>query len=395
MTIDTAAIKAAVDDLTSKTNSALDAIRGDVKAANDNAKAEIDEVRSTLKRVATGWDAEHDNGNGGYAGVDKAALRQESNAISAFVRTGDESGLREIHAGMQTGSDPDGGYLVLPNHSKNMMQKLYDAVPMRQLARVVNIEKGGEWFEPYDKDEVGATWVGESESRPETTNPELGELRIGLDESYCLQKVTQRLLDDSQWDIGGWLMEKVTGKFARSENAAFVSGNGVKKPRGFLTYDTATTDDAGRDWGVIQTVNSGAASAVTADSLRDIYWKLRAPYRAGATWLMSSDTASQLDKLKNGEGEYMWRQSTSEGMAPTLLGLPVRIEENMPEVEAGALPIALGNWSLAYTVLDRPGIRMLRDPYTQKPHMILYSYMRVGGGLSNSEAVKLLKIAAS
>ena len=140
---------------------------------------------------------------------------------------------------------------------------------------------------------------------------------------------------------------------------------------------------------------SGAAAAITADSLRSIFWKLKSQFRANATWVMSSDTASQLDRLKSGDGTFMWRDGMTEGAPPTLLGRPVEIDENFPAVEAGALPIAFGDFSQAYTIVDRLGLRSLRDPFTDKPNVLFYQYKRVGGGLSNSEAVKVLKVAAS
>ncbi len=385
MTDNIAAIRAAVDEITSKNAEKMNSFEAGLKAVNDS----MDRLDNALKRVGP-YSPDNDNG-----APNPEALKAEHKAITNFVRTGDEAPLKEIHAAMSVGSDPDGGYIVLPAVSGGMTRKLFDAVTIRRLARVVSIETGSEWIEPVDSDESGATWVGETESRPETDTPQLKELRITLDEIYALQKVTQKLLDDSQYDIGGWVDDKITSKFSRSENAAFVNGDGVKKPRGFLTYDTAGTDDDARTWGTIQTINSAAATAIpNGDCLRNLYWKVRAPYRRNATWVMSSDTANSIDKIKGGDGEYMWRSAMTAGAQNSLLGLPVEFDEEMPAIGAGAFPIALADWKSAYTIVDRPGVKMLRDPYTSKPHVQFYAYRRVGGGLANSEAIKFLKIAA-
>ncbi len=374
--MDSAAIKASVDSLTENTNSAIDAMR-----------AEVDSIKSTLKRVGGGI-AIDDNGE------NPAAMQAESEAIALFARTGSDAGIREIHAEMQSGNDVEGGYSVLPQHSRSMMQKLHDGVTMRRLSRVETMESGSTWVEAFDVEETGAGWVGERESRPETDNPSLGELKIDLDELYALQTATQRLIDDSQFDIAGWLMSKVEEKFVRVENAGFLNGDGIKKPRGILSYDTSADDDDSRAWGTIQTVNSGSASAVTADGLLDTLFKLRAPYRRGARFMMNSTTLRDVSKLKDGEGNYLFQPALTMGAMPTLIGYPVEVEENMPSVEAGANAVAFGNFSLAYTIVDRPGVKWLRDPYTNKGKVSFYAYRRVGGGLSNSEALKFMKISA-
>ena len=346
---------------------------------------EIEKIQAVLKRPGA---PANDN-------VPSGDLKAERGALASFIRTGDETGLKGFRAAMEVGSDPDGGYLVTPARSAEMTKKLFDDVVIRRLARVVNIGAGSEWVEPVDADESGATWVGETESRPETDTPQLKEFKVPLDEVYALQKVSQKLLDDSAYDIGSWVDEKITSKFSRSENSAFVSGDGVGKPRGFLTYATSTAGDDTRPWNTVQTVASGAAATVTADGIKNLYWSLRAPYRRTAKWLMSSDTANAIDLLKDGDGSPMWRNSMASGVPPTLLGLEVEFDEEMPQTEASALPIALADWHAAYTIVERPGLRMLRDNLTQKPHVLFYAYRRVGGGLANSEALKLLKIAVS
>jgi HK97 family phage major capsid protein len=375
-----AAVRTAVENFTAETNEAVGGLKRQVAALT----AAQDRTEAVLRRP-------------GFAANDNAPqgeIKAEYKALSSYIRSGDESGLKEYRAAMSVGSDPDGGYLVLPTMSAGMTRKLFDLVTMRRLARVEIMTTGDRWQEPIDFDEIGANWVGEQQARPETDSAELKMLSINLDEIYALTKVTQRLLDDAAFDVANWADQKIADKFGRSENAAMIAGDGIGKPRGFLTYPQSETADATRPWGEIETVRSLGATSITADSLRNLYWKLRAPYRQGATWVMSSETANSIDKLKDGNGDYLWRAGMTEGAQPKLLGLPVEIDEMMPSVAAGTTPIAIANWKSAYVVVDRPGIRPLRDPFTAKPHCLFYAYKRVGGGLANSEAIKLLKIMA-
>ncbi|NNM71422.1 phage major capsid protein [Enterovirga aerilata] len=315
----------------------------------------------------------------------------EHKALATFARRGDDAELKA----MSVGSDPDGGFLVHPVLSSRMTKRLFDTTPMRQLARVETITQGDAFEEPLDLDDVGATWVGETESRPETSTPQVGILRIPLEEIYANPKVTQRLLDDSGFDIGGWLEGKISDRFGRTEGASFVTGDGVKKPRGFLSYGTSAQKDGSRPWSSLQTVPSGHATEITADGLKDLTWSLRAPYRQGAGWLMNTNTAARIDKLKDSSGAYIWRDSMIAGAPPMLLNYPVTFSEDMPDVVAGAVPIAFGNFKLGYIIVDRAGIKWLRDPFSAKPYVMFYAYKRVGGGLANSEAIKLLLVSAS
>lgn len=325
----------------------------------------------------------------------------EIKAVSAFIRGGgsdDWSKDAEIK-GMSIGSDPDGGYLVLPYLSQSMTTRLRDMSPLRRLARGETLTSGDAFEEPDDRDEVGATWVAESQSRGDTGSPQLGKWRIELHEIYAQPKATQRLLDDSDRDLGAWLEGKINDKFGRSEGTAFVTGNGVGRPRGFLDYPTTTEVDFTRAAGKLQYIasgnSSGFASTNPGDVLKSLVWKLRAPYRAGAVWLMNSNTASTVDNFKNAQGDYLWRDSLGAGLPPTLLGYPVEIDENMPDIGAGAFPIAFGNFKLGYCIVDRPGIKLLRDPFSDKPNVKFYAYKRVGGGVTDDNAIKLLKIATS
>lgn len=351
----------------------------------------IDDTNSTVAamRIGGGGSDPRRSGNGD--------LTKELEALGAYVSKGDASGLMDIRA-MSTGSDPNGGYVVLPALSSDMETKIFDQSALKRLSRVVQIPKGDVWEEVIDHDEAGAEWVGESQSRGDTSTPQVGLHKVPLHEMHASPKVTQKILDTSYFDIGNWLGAKVTDKFGRTEGTAFVSGDGILKPRGLLAGTAVATADAGRAWGVLQYTPTGNASdfatANPADALRSLVWSLRAPYRNGATFVMNSNTASRIDKLKNGTGDYIWRDGMTAGAPPSLLGYPVEFDENMPDIGANALPIAFGNFKLGYVVVELEGMRVLRDPFTAKPNVIFYTYKRVGGDVSNSEAIKLLKIAA-
>ena len=373
------AIKASVDALTTTTTDALGTMRTDI----GRIAAETDRISAVLKRP--GFVAANDNGD----------IKTEHNALNVFARSGDGTGLADARASMSVGVDPAGGYSVYPALSTGMTRKLYDKSPMRRIARLEVITTGDAWVEPIDKDESGATWVGEATARPETDTPDLAVLTVPVFEIYALQKITQRLLDDTSFALGEWIDGKITDKFARSEGTAFINGVGMIDPHGLLTYPTASTGDATRAWGALQYFASGGAASVTADGLKDAVWGMRAPYRQGACWLMNSNSANNVDKLKTGDGDYIWRSGMTAGAQNSLFGYPVEFDENMPDIAAGSLSFAFGNFKLGYVVVEKVGIKFLRDPYTAKPHVLFYAYRRVGGGLANSEAIKLVKTQAA
>jgi HK97 family phage major capsid protein len=224
-------------------------------------------------------------------------------------------------------------------------------------------------------------------------------LRIPAREIYANPAITQNLLDDSSIDLGAWIVDKVANRFARMEGAAFVDGDGVAKPRGYLSYPTASTGDSARPWGTLQYVPTGAAAAFASsnpgDALIDLVYSLKANFRPNAVWQMNRKTASIVRKFKDGQGNYLWSESIVAGQPSLLLGHPVDFNEEMPDLGANEFPVAFGDFGSGYTVVDRIGLRVLRDPYTAKPYVHFYTYKRVGGDVNNFEAIKLLKCATS
>ena len=337
--------------------------------------------------------------NGGGAPV-QGGLREVGAALRSLIRNGDDAPLASLitaNASMSVGSDPDGGYAVIPTFSTEITRRVRELSPIRQLARVLEVSSD-RFEELLDLDEAEANWVGETQARPETSTPRLGRIEIPVHEIYAMPKVTQKLLDDSQIDIASWLVEKCTERFARKEGPAFVSGDGVGKPRGFLTYPTAATPDASRAWGTFQHLNTGTSGGFGSggtDALISMTYSIKTPYRPNAKWLMNRQTAAAVRLLKDSQGRYLWQDGGNlEGAPDRLLGFEVVLCEDMPDVAANSLSIAFGDFKAGYTIIDRFGLRLLRDPYSAKPHVLFYAYKRTGGDAVNFDAVKFLRFGS-
>ncbi len=305
-------------------------------------------------------------------------------------------------AAMSTQSNPDGGYTVVPELDTVLDTVLRSNSPLRGLARVVNQTPGtGDWKKVIALTGSQSAWVGEEDDRADLNNGKFGEISIPAREIYAMPQLTNNLLEDSSFDLNAFMAEDVAGEFALTESAAFISGTGVKQPSGFLSRPVATTADATRAFGTLQYTATGAASAFAtsnpADVLHDLMTSLRAPYRAGpgVAWLMNSATANVIRKFKDGQGNYLWTNAIAAGTPDRLLGYPVAIDESMPDIGAGAFPVAFGNWQRGYAIVDKPGIRLIVDRLTKKGWTKMFFYKRVGGGVVDSNAIKLLKVAAS
>lgn len=323
-------------------------------------------------------------------------LTKYSTGMDAYMRFGDKNArFSQVSNLMEVGSDPAGGYTVTPDMSGRILKKIFETSPARQLFSVVGI--GTDAMEGLiDRDDLDSGWVGEKQARPETGTPELGKWRIDVHEQYAMPKVTQKLLDDSGFDIESWLSSKVADKFTRTENSATFSGDGVNKPRGILTYTTAATADATRAWQVFEHIASGSTSAISnTDFLINLVMALKPAYRANAGWTMNRKTLGYLRTLKDGDGNYLWQADFTKLLGGTLLGYGITEAEDMPDIASNALSIGFGDFKAAYQIVDRTGIRVLRDPYTEKGFVKLYTTKRVGGDALDFDAAKFMKFAAS
>lgn len=326
---------------------------------------------------------------------DTPETREYSAAFNTFFRSGDgQSDLKAlaIKAALTTQSDPDGGYVVAPEIETQIDRVMAKTSAMRQLATVRAIGAA-----TYKKlvGVAGTTsgWVGEGDTRDDTSTPKLSELEFPAMQIYAQPAATQEMLDDASFDIGAWLSDEVNIEFVEQEGSAFINGSGIKKPRGILQYDTA--EDASWAWGKLGYKVSGSSTDITSlDSLIDLTYALKQGFRQNASWLMNRITAAKLRKLKDSTGQYLWQPSTQLGQPATLSGYAVGDDDNMPDVGAGAFPVAFGDFRRGYLIVDRLGVRVLRDPFTSKGYVKFYTTKRVGGGVQQFEAIKLLKVSA-
>lgn len=305
------------------------------------------------------------------------------------LRKDKQDWLDEERKAMMVGSDPDGGFLVPTATSQRIIEKVYETSPIDELAYHETISTDALMI-PVDTDEAGAGWVGETEARPETSTPQLGEQRIPVHEIYAKPKATQQLLEDAAIDVEAWLARKVEEKFARMRAVAFISGDGIKKPRGILTYAAGSAGVRG----TIAQVASGHATLLTADGLVNLMYSIKDKYLANAVWLMKRGAVASVMLFKDSQGQYIWRPGLQEGQPAMLLGHSIRRADDMPAVGAGALPVAFGDFRAGYTVVDRLGIRVLRDPYSSKPFVEFYTRARVGGDVVDFEAFALQVVSA-
>ncbi len=319
-------------------------------------------------------------------------------AFSGYVRKGDEGALQALEGkSLSAGYDPDGGYLVPDYLSDRIIKDVSDHSAMRRLSQVVSISTDAVEM-LIDRKGADAGWVGETDARPETSTPELAKIRIPVHEMYAKPKATQKLLDDSRIDVENWLAGKVAHKMSEMENHAFTHGNGEGKPKGFLDYEIKI--GAAAEWGKIQGVKTGKngafADANGSDALIDLLNCLKPGYLSGAVWLMSRTAMSEVRKLKDKNGHYLWHNGLDGDFRPRLLGYPVELSDEMPKLNAAAkaYSIAFGNFKEGYQIVDRSGTRVLRDPFSSKPYVEFYTTRRVGGDVVNSDALKVLEFSA-
>ncbi|MCA1334758.1 phage major capsid protein [Pseudooceanicola marinus] len=317
-------------------------------------------------------------------------------AIGAYLRTGDDDGLRGLELeGKALAVTGDGGYLLDPQTSDKISSSLLGAASIRQVANVVHVNATS-YDVLVDTTDMGAGWNDET-SVTETTTPGVDRISIELFELSALPKASQRLLDDSAFDVEGWLAERISDKFARAEADAFINGDGTDKPTGFLTQTKVAEDSwSWGNLGYVVTGTSGDFDATNpADAIVDLVYSLGARYRANGTFVMNSKTAGAVRKLKDLDGRFLWSDGLSAGEPARLMGYPVLIAEDMPDIAGGSYSIAFGDFRAGYTVAERPDLRVLRDPFSAKPHVLFYATKRVGGDVSDFAAIKLLKFATS
>ncbi|CUJ89163.1 phage major capsid protein, HK97 family [Ruegeria denitrificans] len=323
------------------------------------------------------------------ASIEEGAPHQK--AFDAYVRSGDDDGLRGLDIeskSLSSAVNSDGGYLLDPQTAEIIKSVLKSTASIRSIASVVNVEANS--FDVLvDHTDVGAGWADEASAATETATPSIDRISIALHELSALPKASQRLLDDSAFDVEGWLAGRIADKFARAEASAFISGDGVDKPKGIL--DHSKIDNDVWDWGNIGYVPTGIDGGVDADSIVDVVYALGAQYRVNGTFVMNSKTAGLIRKLKDSDGRFLWSDGLAAGEPARLMGYPVLIAEDMPDAASDSFSIAFGDFQAGYTIAERPDLRVLRDPFSAKPHVLFYATKRVGGDVSDFAAIKLMK----
>ena len=360
-------------------------------------EAEIDRQQQRLDALAlkAARPPREGEGTGGRT-RESAATGEHRGAFLAYMRKGQEEGLRSLEQkALSIGSDPDGGYLVPEETEAGILRRMSAVSPIRAIAGSRQVS-ASVFKKPFSISGPQSGWVAETAARPETGSPTLAELAFPTMELYAMPAATASLLDDAAVDVDAWIAEEVELAFAEQEGAAFVAGNGVNRPRGFLDYPRVA--ESAWSWGNVGTLPTGVDAGFPAsdpgDVLIDLVYALKAGYRQNARFVMNRRTQGVLRKMKDGEGNYLWQPPASLGAPATLMSFPVTEAEDMPDIAAGAPAIAFGDFRRGYLVVDRAGVRILRDPYSAKPYVLFYTTKRVGGGMQDFDAIKLLVFAA-
>jgi len=326
------------------------------------------------------------------------AQREHAAAFEAYVRKGAPGRLADLESkALSVGTGTDGGYLVPDEIERAVNRAVKDVSPIRAIATVRQVS-ASVYRKPFAVTGAEAGWVAETAGRDTTDSPTLAalaEMSFPTMELYAMPAATSSLLDDSAVNIDEWIAEEVRDSFAQQEGSAFVTGNGTAKPTGFMHYDKVA--NASWTWGDIGFVATGATGDFPgtdpANVLIDLIYAVKSGYRANAHFVMNRATQAAVRKLKDGDGSYLWQPSINPGVAPTLLGFPIAESEDMPDIDDDTYPIAFGDFKRGYLIVDRVGIRVLRDPYSAKPYVLFYTTKRVGGGVQDFEAIKLLKFS--
>lgn len=370
--------RASVDPLTEEKLIRID-------AALDESRRRLDRMTLDRSRPALGQDGSRD-----------PMLHEHKAAFASYIRSGEAGGLKRLEGkALSVGSGPDGGYLAPPTVEGEILRRLANISPIRALATVRTISSGT-YKKAFSKTGPASGWVAETAARPQTNTPALAELSFPAMELYAMPAATQTLLDDAIVNIDQWIAEEVESAFAEQEGAAFVNGDGVDKPKGFLAYPTiGETSWAWGNIGVLSTGVDGAfPTANPSDKLVDLVYALKAGYRQNAAFVMNRKTQAAIRKFKDDNGYYLWQPPASAGAPATLLGFPVAEAEDMPDIAEDSVSVAFGDFRRGYLVVDRAGVRILRDPYSAKPHVLFYTTKRVGGGVQDFAAIKGLKFSA-
>ena len=366
---------------------------GDFEAKLGKLNDVMDAIKEQVKEI------EKKAGRPGTGGGDGDPARAEhKQAFSKFLRKGDDDGLAALQAkAYNITTDADGGYAVPEELDRDILGQLVDVSPIREISNVRTVSTS-DYKKLVNTRGTASGWVDEDDARTATAGSSMAQVTPFWGELYAYPQATQQMLDDVFFNAEQFIVDECATEFARAEGAAFVTGDGSKKPKGFLSYATAATADNARAFGTLEHVLTGVAGGWAASNPSDILitlvHKLKAGLRANARWVMNKGLLAEVRTFKDAEGNYIWRPGLEAGQPDRLLGYAVTEAEDMPVKAASSLSVAFGDFRRGYTIVDRIGTRILRDPYTNKPYVGFYVTKRVGGMVVDSQAIKVLKFAA-
>lgn len=393
-----------LNDAVAKFMSAFEAF----KTSNDQRLAEI-ETRMGADLVTTDKvdriNAELDEQKRRMDGLLKKSIRPvlgetksygddtHRSAFHSYMRRGETSALASLEAKSLSGATgADGGFLIPKITEDTILTRMAALSPIRSIATVLPMA-GASFKKPVTKSAPTTGWVGETDARPETTNQQIDELEIPAMELYAMPAATQSLLDDAAIDVDAWIAEEVRIAFAEQESAAFVAGDGNKKPKGFTTYPTVA--NTSWTWGNIGTVGTGVSGDFAAsdpgDAILDLVYAVKAGYRQNGKFVMNRKTQAEIRKMKDADGNYLWQPSAQPGGSASLFNFQIVESEDMPDIAADSLSVAFGDFHRGYVIVDRLGVRVLRDPFSAKPYVLFYTTKRVGGAVQDFDAIKFLQ----
>lgn len=378
----------------------------DMRLADIEAKASADTLLTDkVERLNTALDMQSkklerltlDAARPAMSGMDNALINEAKSAWSGYIRTGDGSALASLEGkSLSSSVDAEGGY-VAPAETESMIDRaLSEASPFRTISTIRRVG-AGTFKKPISAGGASSGWAGETDVRAVTDSPQLELVEFPAGELYAMPAATQTLLDDGVADVDAWLADEVRDVFAAQETAAFTSGNGVNKPHGLMSYTHTTNDSA--SWGELGYIATGTDGDFDADApvdaIMDLIYAPKPRYRSGASFMMNRRTVARIRKFKDADGNYIWQPSSQAGQPSTLLGYPLVEVEDMPDIASDSASVAFGDFRRGYLIVDRQGVRVLRDPYSAKPYVLFYTTKRVGGGVQDFGAIKLLKFSAS
>ena len=322
---------------------------------------------------------------------------EHKRAFDTYVRKGETNGLAAIESkAMSVGSNADGGYLVPTEVEAAIGRLLSKASPMRAIADVRQVS-ATLYKKPFNTNGTLAGWIGEAAGRPQTGSATLSELQFPTMELYAMPAATQALLDDSIVNIDEWIAREVETVFAEQETDAFLNGDGITRPKGILSYTKVA--QGSWSWGNTGYIASGVAGGFAAsnptDKIVDLIYATKAGYRQNAKFLVSRATQAQVRKFKDAQGNYLWQPAATADGNAMLLNFPVVESEYMPDIATDAFAMGFGDFKRGYLIVDRVGVRILRDPYSTKPYVLFYTTKRVSGGMQDFDAIKLMKFGVS